>query len=90
MLCCNSIIITVRKVFYDPCSCDHGLNDLLTTLSLLFQNGERFNNILNALKLQKRGAGGVDTQAEGGLFDISNADRLGHAEVSDMLARQFV
>ena len=34
------------------------------------------------MKLQKRGAGGVDTQAEGGLFDISNSDRLGHSEVS--------
>merc|ERR1712241_1522031 len=33
-------------------------------------------------RLQKRGAGGVDCAAEGGLFDISNADRLGFSEVA--------
>ncbi len=42
----------------------------------------RFGKILDAMKLQKRGAGGVDTEAKGGLFDISNADRLGKSEVS--------
>merc|ERR1711976_369677 len=36
--------------------------------------------ILKKLRLQKRGAGGVDCAAEGGLFDISNADRLGFSE----------
>ena len=46
-----------------------------------FQDGKRFDEILKTLKLQKRGAGGVDTVAEGGLFDISNADRLGFSEV---------
>merc|ERR1712168_25 len=40
-----------------------------------------FENILKRLRLQKRGAGGVDTKAEGGLFDISNADRLGFSEL---------
>jgi len=40
-----------------------------------------FVNILKKLRLQKRGAGGVDTKAEGGLFDISNADRLGFSEL---------
>ena len=33
------------------------------------------------LFLKKRGTGGVDTAAEGGIFDISNADRLGFSEV---------
>lgn len=33
------------------------------------------------LRLQKRGTGGVDTAAEGGIFDISNADRIGFSEV---------
>ena len=33
------------------------------------------------LRLQKRGAGGVDAEAVGGLYDISNADRLGQSEV---------
>jgi creatine kinase len=42
---------------------------------------KRFDEILDKLRLQKRGAGGVDTAAEGGIFDISNADRLGYSEV---------
>uniref|UniRef100_H3C4K2 creatine kinase n=1 Tax=Tetraodon nigroviridis TaxID=99883 RepID=H3C4K2_TETNG len=33
------------------------------------------------LRLQTRGTGGVDTAAVGGVFDISNADRLGFSEV---------
>merc|ERR1712149_3238 len=41
----------------------------------------RFEEILTKLRLQKRGTGGVDTAAEGGVFDISNADRLGFSEV---------
>lgn len=41
----------------------------------------RFEEMLDKLRLQKRGAGGVDCAAEGGLFDISNADRLGFSEV---------
>ncbi|XP_078594594.1 creatine kinase, flagellar-like isoform X2 [Branchiostoma floridae x Branchiostoma japonicum] len=43
---------------------------------------EKFDEVLGKLNLQKRGTGGVDTAAEGGIFDISNADRLGHSEVS--------
>ena len=42
---------------------------------------EKFNTLLKALRLQKRGTGGVDTAAEGGIFDISNLDRLGFSEV---------
>lgn len=34
------------------------------------------------MRLQKRGTGGVDTKAEGGVFDISNTDRLGKSEVT--------
>merc|ERR1739848_493376 len=41
----------------------------------------RFGEILTKLRLQKRGAGGVDCAAEGGLYDISNADRIGFSEV---------
>ena len=41
----------------------------------------RFGGILKALRLQKRGTGGVDTAAVGGTFDISNMDRLGFSEV---------
>lgn len=42
---------------------------------------KRFDAILEAYRLQKRGTGGVDTQATGGTFDISNLDRLGFSEV---------
>ncbi|KAJ4918325.1 hypothetical protein JOQ06_000712 [Pogonophryne albipinna] len=42
---------------------------------------EKFEEILKRLRLQKRGTGGVDTAAVGGVFDISNADRLGFSEV---------
>jgi len=41
----------------------------------------RFEEILDKMRLQKRGAGGVDCEAVGGIFDISNADRLGFSEV---------
>ncbi|KAM6905742.1 creatine kinase, brain b [Lycodopsis pacificus] len=42
---------------------------------------DKFGDILKRLRLQKRGTGGVDTAAVGGVFDISNADRLGFSEV---------
>ncbi|CAM9225163.1 unnamed protein product [Lampetra planeri] len=41
----------------------------------------RFKKILENLRLQKRGTGGVDTAASGDTFDISNLDRLGKSEV---------
>jgi len=40
-----------------------------------------FETILKKMRLQKRGAGGVDCEAKGGIFDISNDDRLGFSEV---------
>ena len=46
---------------------------------------KRFDQILEAYRLQKRGTGGVDTAATGGTYDISNLDRLGHSEVSCMI-----
>uniref|UniRef100_A0A8C9T9Z0 creatine kinase n=1 Tax=Scleropages formosus TaxID=113540 RepID=A0A8C9T9Z0_SCLFO len=42
---------------------------------------DKFGEVLKRLRLQKRGTGGVDTAAVGGVFDISNADRLGFSEV---------
>ena len=42
---------------------------------------KRLDSILDKLKLQKRGTGGVDTASVGGVYDISNADRLGYSEV---------
>ncbi|KAE8584911.1 hypothetical protein XENTR_v10021157 [Xenopus tropicalis] len=44
----------------------------------------KFDEILGRLRLQKRGTGGVDTAAVGGVFDISNADRLGFSEVDQV------
>jgi len=45
---------------------------------------KRLDTILDLCRLQKRGAGGVDTAAVGGIFDISNADRLGSSEVAQV------
>lgn len=42
----------------------------------------RFKKILENLRLQKRGTGGVDTAATGDTVDISNLDRLGKSEVN--------
>ncbi|KAJ7311396.1 hypothetical protein JRQ81_007021 [Phrynocephalus forsythii] len=47
----------------------------------LLSKDSRFAKILENLRLQKRGTGGVDTAATGSIFDISNLDRLGKSEV---------
>ncbi|XP_064152543.1 creatine kinase S-type, mitochondrial-like [Anguilla rostrata] len=47
----------------------------------LLSKDPRFKRILDNLRLQKRGTGGVDTAAVGDTFDISNNDRLGKSEV---------
>ncbi|NWX67222.1 KCRU kinase, partial [Promerops cafer] len=47
----------------------------------LLSKDSRFPKILENLRLQKRGTGGVDTAAKGSVFDISNLDRLGKSEV---------
>ncbi|NWZ30818.1 KCRU kinase, partial [Asarcornis scutulata] len=47
----------------------------------LLSKDNRFPKILENLRLQKRGTGGVDTAATGNVFDISNLDRLGKSEV---------
>ena len=39
---------------------------------------------MEILRLQKRGVGGVDTEAVGGTYDISNSDRLGSSEVEQL------
>ena len=50
---------------------------------IFFFQHKKFDQFLDECKLQKRGTGGVDTAATGGVFDISNADRLGKSEVSE-------
>jgi len=47
----------------------------------LFSARKDFKQILTKMSLQARGQGGVDAEAKGGIFDISNADRLGKSEV---------
>ena len=51
-------------------------------LLIFLSQDPRFSKILENLRLQKRGTGGVDTAATGDTFDISNNDRLGKSEVS--------
>jgi len=40
-----------------------------------------FRDICKKMKLQPRGGAGVDSASVGGIFDISNSDRLGVSEV---------
>jgi len=47
----------------------------------LAKDEKRLDDILHKLRLQKRGTGGVDTASVGGVFDVSNADRLGFSEL---------
>lgn len=56
------------------------------TLTCLFQH-PKFEAVLKAQCLQKRGTGGVDTASTDGTFDISNSDRLGKSEVIQYEAR---
>jgi len=41
-----------------------------------------FKDLCAKLSLQARGGAGVDSEATGGQFDISNADRLGKSETT--------
>lgn len=59
----------------------HGWFVFLFFMLSLSAQDPRFPKILDNLRLQKRGTGGVDTAAVGGTFDISNLDRLGQSEV---------
>ena len=40
-----------------------------------------WRTLLDAMKLQARGTGGVDSASTGGTWDVSNADRIGKGEV---------
>jgi creatine kinase len=40
-----------------------------------------FKGVCAGLRLQPRGGAGVDSGSSGGVFDISNSDRLGTSEV---------
>jgi len=47
----------------------------------LFSARPDFKDICTNMKLQVRGAAGVDSVSSAGIWDISNADRLGTSEV---------
>ena len=47
----------------------------------LLSKSSLFKLIIKELSLQTRGVGGVDTASVGGVYDISNSDRLGFSEV---------
>uniref|UniRef100_UPI00358E3E6B creatine kinase B-type-like n=1 Tax=Myxine glutinosa TaxID=7769 RepID=UPI00358E3E6B len=64
-----------------PSNLGTGLRAGVHVMLPLLSKHEQFGPVLKRLRLQKRGTGGVDTAAVGGVFDISNADRLGYSEV---------
>ena len=53
-----------------------------------FSDREDFKAVLGRLGLQARGGAGVDSDSVGGVWDISNADRLGKSEI--MLVNTFI
>ena len=48
----------------------------------LVSSRPNFKAMIGKMGLQARGQGGVDADAKGGIFDISNADRLGKSEIA--------
>lgn len=73
-------VSTFLFLSWSSCSTAAHENDWINDRRLL--QDPRFSKILDNLRLQKRGTGGVDTAATGDTFDISNNDRLGKSEVS--------
>ena len=47
----------------------------------LFSARPDFKSFLSTIRLQVRGSAGVDSASKGGVWDISNADRIGSSEV---------
>jgi creatine kinase len=50
-------------------------------LGKLSKDEKKLDKVLELLRLQKRGTGGVDTASNDGTYDVSNADRIGYSEV---------
>lgn len=71
-----------------PSNCGTGLRAGAMCLIPKLSTRPDFKELCAKLRLQARGGSGVDSAAEGGKFDISNADRLGHSEVS--LVNMFI
>merc|ERR1712164_139019 len=91
---CNEIQDVLKAEGYDFMHNDH-LGFILTCPSNLgtglragamvkvplFSARPDFKQILGKMKLQARGTAGVDSDSKGGVWDISNADRLGMSEI---------
>merc|ERR1719150_3170729 len=45
------------------------------------KNADAFKNLCRSMRLQARGTGGVDSASSGGIWDISNNERIGVGEV---------
>merc|ERR1712134_117448 len=50
-------------------------------LPAMAKDEKKLDKVLDLLRLQKRGTGGVDTASNDGTYDVSNADRIGYSEV---------
>merc|ERR1712121_154701 len=50
-------------------------------LPAMAKDEKKLDKVLELLRLQKRGTGGVDTASNDGTYDVSNADRIGYSEV---------
>jgi creatine kinase len=92
---CNEVQNSLKKEGYDFMHSDH-LGWILTCPSNLgtglragaminiplFSKRKDFKQIAGGMRLQVRGRRGVDSASEGGIFDISNADRIGKSEIT--------
>merc|ERR1719199_2132099 len=90
----NTVQDVVKKEGYDFMHNDHlgyvlvcpsnlgtGLRASVMVKIPLLSARHDFKDICEGLRLQARGGAGVDSTSSGGVWDISNADRLGVSEV---------
>jgi len=64
-----------------PSNLGTGLRASVMVKAPLLSARDDFKSICEGLRLQARGGAGVDSASAGGIWDISNADRLGTSEV---------
>ncbi|CAD7941806.1 unnamed protein product [Amoebophrya sp. A120] len=92
---CNAVQDVVKAEGYDFMHNDHlgyvlvcpsnlgtGLRASVMVKIPLLSARHDFKDICKGMGLQARGGAGVDSAAVGGIFDISNSDRLGKSEVT--------
>merc|ERR1719201_908321 len=94
VLAVNTVEDVVKKEGYSFMHSDHlgyilvcpsnlgtGLRASIMVKIPLLSARPDFRDICSGLRLQARGSAGVDSSSSGGIWDISNADRLGVSEV---------